>query len=266
MESGIYKITNTVTKQIYVGQSVHVIRRIKTHLSKLIAGAHPNKHMQASFNKYGAGAFTYNVIERVAKEQLTERETYWVKRYKSINPKYGFNRMLPTDNYTTGLNNTAADKTKYSFTNLDGTHEPNITIIELVHKYQISDSSPFHRMVRGELEVVYGWFIKEPTSPWYQFVELWHKDGSYIRERRVTLNKMYPEIAQTTITGGRIGDWFTSKEERDKRVKTVMHKSGKVLRNALQRDFVCETGCSVAGASNLWNGNVHSLKGWFIIS
>lgn len=54
---GIYKIVNKATGKCYVGQSQRVKKRIKEHFRLLRWNKHPNKHLQNSWNKYGADNF-----------------------------------------------------------------------------------------------------------------------------------------------------------------------------------------------------------------
>jgi group I intron endonuclease len=61
--AGIYKITNTTNGKYYLGSSNSIKTRYGTHFSKLRRDDHPNKHLQASFNKYGEGAFIFEVVE-----------------------------------------------------------------------------------------------------------------------------------------------------------------------------------------------------------
>lgn len=52
MISGIYKILNTKNNKCYIGSAVRLTTRFNTHRSKLKLNYHPNKHLQAAYNKY----------------------------------------------------------------------------------------------------------------------------------------------------------------------------------------------------------------------
>jgi len=56
LNSGIYKILNTVNNKFYIGSAVNLNSRFRTHKANLINNKHPNKHLQAAFNKYGANS------------------------------------------------------------------------------------------------------------------------------------------------------------------------------------------------------------------
>src|SRR5258708_15053375 len=79
---GIYRITCIITGKIYVGSAVNLRRRCRAHLSTLQRNGHHNPKLQAAFNKYGPGAFTFEVLELVLLPSLTMREQYWFKILK----------------------------------------------------------------------------------------------------------------------------------------------------------------------------------------
>jgi len=83
--SGIYKITNKVTKDFYIGSSKGMRFRIYKHKSKLLNGNHPNKHLQSSFNKHKIENFKVEVIEYCDLNKLIKSEQYWIDTLK---PKY----------------------------------------------------------------------------------------------------------------------------------------------------------------------------------
>ena len=89
---GIYKITNIINNKCYVGQSTDVIKRIQKHIKTLLSGTNRNEHLQNSYNKYGTGNFTIEIIEECTKECLDEREIFWIDYYKSYDPQYGYNK------------------------------------------------------------------------------------------------------------------------------------------------------------------------------
>lgn len=61
----IYRITNMITEQYYIGSAVSFERRVWNHKTDLRRGVHKNPRMQAAWNKYGADAFVFEVLEEV---------------------------------------------------------------------------------------------------------------------------------------------------------------------------------------------------------
>lgn len=86
---GIYKITNLITGQAYIGQSVDIKERFRQHIKTSLAyGPATNKLYQA-MQKSGQHNFMFEVLEEVPRAQLNERETYWIEFYKTKD--YGLN-------------------------------------------------------------------------------------------------------------------------------------------------------------------------------
>ena len=81
----IYKITNIINNKVYIGSAIYYASRKGEHLSKLRRNIHHNKHLQASFNKYGEDNFKFSIIEYCNKENLIEREQYYIDNLK---PEY----------------------------------------------------------------------------------------------------------------------------------------------------------------------------------
>jgi group I intron endonuclease len=64
-QSGIYKITNRTTGQVYIGSSKELRKRYQQHRLLLKNDAHPNNRLQASYNKYGVESFSFEIVESV---------------------------------------------------------------------------------------------------------------------------------------------------------------------------------------------------------
>lgn len=86
----IYKITNLVNNKIYIGQTSLTIRkRWETHIKK--AKAHTNRYLYDAMNHYGYNNFIIEQLEECAKEDLDNREKYWISFYNSMDPNVGYN-------------------------------------------------------------------------------------------------------------------------------------------------------------------------------
>lgn len=77
-QTGIYCITNKLTKKCYVGSSINIYNRLMTHRSYLRSNIHANNHLQNSFNKHRENSFTFSVLELCKKDGLVSREQHWV--------------------------------------------------------------------------------------------------------------------------------------------------------------------------------------------
>ncbi len=89
---GIYKITNLINSKIYIGSSVHISNRKSGHFSHLRKNIHPNKHLQAAFNKYGEDNFVFEILETLDdSEFLRLKEDQYIKKFDATNSKIGYN-------------------------------------------------------------------------------------------------------------------------------------------------------------------------------
>jgi group I intron endonuclease len=58
----VYEIRNLVTNKFYIGSSANLHERFRTHRNKLRSNAHPNPHLQASWNKHGEDVFKFTKL------------------------------------------------------------------------------------------------------------------------------------------------------------------------------------------------------------
>lgn len=73
---GIYSIINLKNNKRYIGQSVNVSTRIKSHFHSLAKRRHPNKRMQKDYIQ-DYRAFNYEILEyNVPIHLLNVREKY----------------------------------------------------------------------------------------------------------------------------------------------------------------------------------------------
>ena len=86
---GIYCIRNTITNQLYIGQSIDIHRRKRTHLNNLRNNCHVNNYLQNSFNYYGEDAFEFKILCECSKEELDNEEIKLMNLYAS--QQFGFN-------------------------------------------------------------------------------------------------------------------------------------------------------------------------------
>lgn len=87
---GIYKITNQETNQCYIGQSVDIAKRWKDHIKCGLGIDTPaNNKLYQSMAEYGVWNFTFEVLEECPKNQLNEKERFYIDLYQAN--EFGFN-------------------------------------------------------------------------------------------------------------------------------------------------------------------------------
>ena len=87
--SGIYKITNTITGDFYIGSSKNIKSRWADHKCKSTWKNHPNNPMYIDMQKYGVDKFSFQILEEVEIEYLKEAEQQFIETLK---PTYNSNR------------------------------------------------------------------------------------------------------------------------------------------------------------------------------
>ena len=80
--SGIYKITNTITGDCYIGSSKNIKQRWAVHKCKSTWNEHPSNPMYIDMQKYGVDKFVFEVLEVVEPEKLKETEQQFIETLK----------------------------------------------------------------------------------------------------------------------------------------------------------------------------------------
>ena len=79
---GIYKITNTVTCDFYIGSSKDVKRRWAEHKRKSRWKQHPNNPMYLDMQNYGVDKFELEILAEVEADKLKETEQKFIEALK----------------------------------------------------------------------------------------------------------------------------------------------------------------------------------------
>jgi group I intron endonuclease len=75
MDTVIYEINNAENEKRYIGSTSQWERRKYEHTYLLEQGEHGNSHLQNAWNKYGADAFEFSIIEETD-QQFAEEQNY----------------------------------------------------------------------------------------------------------------------------------------------------------------------------------------------
>ena len=86
--SAIYKITNTITGDFYIGSSKNVKQRWVSHKCKSTWNKCPNNPMYNDMNKYGVDKFEFQVIAEVEIDSLKETEQQFIEKLKPTYNNY----------------------------------------------------------------------------------------------------------------------------------------------------------------------------------
>lgn len=86
---GIYKITNKLNGKSYIGQSIHCGKRFDEHCSG------KKQFIDETIQLEGKENFTFELLEECEKDQLNEREDYYIAKYNTMFPN-GYNKRWNT--------------------------------------------------------------------------------------------------------------------------------------------------------------------------
>lgn len=112
--SGIYQILCVPTGKVYIGSTKNLAYRWKRHAQLLRLQRHENSYLQHAWNKYGASAFEFTVIELVLSSFRVEREQFWLDKLRPYDRERGFNISLKADAPMAGRKHTQESIEKMS--------------------------------------------------------------------------------------------------------------------------------------------------------
>lgn len=91
--TGIYRITDAKTQECYIGQGVNVGTRLMQHVKgSLGIQAIADQRVHRAMRDRGIENWTFELLEECEREELTEREKFYIAHYKSN--EFGFNKRL----------------------------------------------------------------------------------------------------------------------------------------------------------------------------
>ena len=104
IKCGIYKITNVITKKVYIGQSIDIYRRWWEHKARYNNSDNNcyDKPLYRAMRKYGLKNFQLEILEECTPEELNSKEIGYIQSYNSITPN-GYNVAFGTDKNPTNI-------------------------------------------------------------------------------------------------------------------------------------------------------------------
>ena len=86
---GVYKITNTITGDFYIGSSKNVKERWRNHKKPSKWKQYPNNPMYLDMQKYGLDKFEFEILAEVEIDKLKETEQQFIEM---LQPTYNNRR------------------------------------------------------------------------------------------------------------------------------------------------------------------------------
>lgn len=145
----IYKITNLINGKVYIGQTIQSIKdRWYRHVgnSKWLSQHEVNMAIKRAIIKYGKENFKLELIENCKRENLNDREKYWISYY---------------DSYHTGYNNTLGGQDGFkSFKNdekecqeIIDLYKEGFSLREIGKEYNIDKATVKGILIRHNIEL-----------------------------------------------------------------------------------------------------------------
>lgn len=75
---GIYRITCIINGKAYIGQSNDCKERFRQHIKSALGYTSTTNKLYQEMKKKGVENFTFEILETVPRDQLNEREVYWI--------------------------------------------------------------------------------------------------------------------------------------------------------------------------------------------
>lgn len=136
---GIYKFTNRINNKSYIGQSVSINERYKSHKRNYVVETNNayNSLFYRALRKYGFENFDYEILvedDELSKQDLNELEIYYIENFKSFGHGYNMNKG---GNYTSSskkLCETKVNEIKQQLKNTD------LDLIKIAENFSVSSS------------------------------------------------------------------------------------------------------------------------------
>lgn len=154
---GIYKFTNKLTDEAYIGQSVDIKRRYNQHKNRYDKFSKENPiedtYFHSMLRHYGFHNFSFEVLEECEKELLDEKEQHYIHLFGTLHPN-GYNKTKGGDSSThCKLSNEVLKNI------IEDLKDNKLTEIEIAEKYSL------HLNTVSQINVGGSWYDKNQPYP-----------------------------------------------------------------------------------------------------
>jgi len=209
LKSGIYKVLNTHTNRIYIGQCKLFKVRWNQHRSSLLNNKHQNKFLLNDFNKckeeLGHDDFlefhVLEVMENSTKEERNKREEEWIAQYWDKQDLcYNFKQKI-------------AGKERSVFSN---TPEETKKLLSEAQKRLWQDREERQKRIEGRDGKRREKIGKASSKIWTSMTEEQRQDISQQRVQLTQESWTDPEARQKRLEGIRANSWKVSAAQKEK--------------------------------------------------
>ncbi len=280
---GIYMIKNSINNKMYIGQAVNIYKRWEYgHASCLNKNNHKNKHLQNAWNKYGKDNFEFKILEECVREELNDKEKYWISYYDSFENGYNltkggegilglkFSSETKQKIRNAHLGKKLSDETKqklseyfkkYPSNSLLGKHHTEktrekIRIKAIGRKHSEETKAKFSIKFSGEGNGMYGKKHKEESKEKMKYLKNGKlKSESYKGENNPFFNKKHSKETRKKISESNKGKRTRTKlnVEQVKEIKNILNNKNK---NIMWKELYIE----LAIKYNVSSKCIHNIK------
>ena len=244
---GIYRITHKASGTTYVGSSTDIEDRWRRHKTALRGGKHYNPHLQHAWDKYGAEAFEWGIIEEAQDEgNLLKREQHWLDRFLE-SPETCYNIATVTEKPPSWMGRTLTEehKRKISETHLGRVHSEEA-------RHKISVALMGNRNAQGQRCLT-----EEDRRVWREIRSGWH----HTEEARRKISEAGKGRKHTDEAKRKMG------EIAAKPYPAFIHReTGAIIPAGINLNAMCERrGIAPQHMYAVKNGKRKSHKGWTLL-
>lgn len=107
----VYKLTNTQTGRFYIGSTLNFNSRMKYHHYSY--NKNPNRELGDDIEKYGWDAFTKEILEICTRENVRERERFYIESTRAVEVGYNITKATTYRDLMTDFNNRSWSDPEY---------------------------------------------------------------------------------------------------------------------------------------------------------
>ncbi len=94
---GVFLIRNNLNDKVFLAAGVNLRGLINRHKFQLTHGSHPNKHLQADWNEFGADSFAFEIVDELRpgaeadpRAEIVFLEKLWLEKLQPFGER-GYN-------------------------------------------------------------------------------------------------------------------------------------------------------------------------------
>jgi group I intron endonuclease len=180
-KSGIYCVRNILNNKVYIGKAKCIYSRMKDHITRLNKQCKDeNIHLINSWHKYGKDNFEYFVLEYLELDNglLKIRELYWMKRYNSLDRKFGYNLR---EDSSTGLIVSEETRERMRISRYKALENPEIKA-KCSHTYWKDNPDKCKEMAKKVADLITIYDIYQYDKKTKDLIKIWKSVSDLINE------------------------------------------------------------------------------------